>query len=493
MKYYDYPPSEQMKKHEPFEINSHYYVRGNCLFEDKRYPCDFEVAYNLDGRIYVVCYMGSQNLNELFGIPIRDDMPWKMYVPKEESIEVNFTGRDLRYGMKVVVDRAISIRSGMGFSDDAPLFIANSFTVIQTDRYVLENNPPSESVDFEIVNVSSPFSMIGEQQFSFDTGDGKLVYLKPAPKIEKTETGENAILSIPRTSVPIGWSFEDFADLWCATISLATGRDIRWIVKNTHTRNFMAWKFRRRSNIVRNTTTYGILTNRYDFWSEGRVLELVLNVFLTVRKRRVSVEAARNYSEIMWHFVQYRLITNRAQDQARLISTVVEELVTLWEKHGGKQVLGVVSQDESRAMWAYLDANWPPAFVNTLGKLSKQRNSDIKNRLKTSISEEIARPGFGKRLKTMLRSGQTDTAWFKLHAQQRLDDFVTTRNKIAHEGRFQTDETDELFDYYYNMLMVLPLLIFSIFGYSGAYVDLSAEYREYRTRKLAARRFQESD
>jgi hypothetical protein len=185
----------------------------------------------------------------------------------------------------------------------------------------------------------------------------------------------------------------------------------------------------------------------------------------------------------MWHFVEYRLITNRVEDQARLITTTVEELLTRWEEHTGNTATAVVTEAEAKLMWDDLEQNWLPNLESPLGSLTKQRRIDIKSRLQTSLLEEIVRPGFGKRLKLMLAQGQNDEAWIKNHAKHRVNSFVTTRNKIAHEGRFPTEDTDELFNYYYDMLMVLPLLVFSIFGYRGAYVDLAREYREFYERK----------
>ena len=69
---YDYPPSEHIRRYEPFEPNSHYYVRGDCLYEGEKYPCDFEVAYTLGGLIYIISYIDDQNYHELFSNSVRE-------------------------------------------------------------------------------------------------------------------------------------------------------------------------------------------------------------------------------------------------------------------------------------------------------------------------------------------------------------------------------------------------------------------------------------
>lgn len=511
MRSYDYPPSQQIRRYEPFEPNSHFHVRGKCHFEGKKYPCDFEVAYTLDGEIWVVCYLDSQAQLELFGIPDRGEMPWKMYTPKQERIQVDFSGIDLRSRLLVRVNQAISISNGMGFSDRAPEFVANSFELIQQDEDVPYNNPPpsTHSIDFELLNVASfpkyassdlipfygfsyhqpPFNrpiFASSEPIPFNVGGKHLVYLKPALLADNQSVStENSILRIPLESIPIGWSAEDIADIWCSAISIATGRDIRWIVKRTHTKRVIKQKFKRRSNIIRNRSTYGLITNQYIFWLDDAIFKFIASIFDSIRRKKVTPSALRDYSRIMWHFVEYRLITNRTEDQARLITTTVEELLTRWEDHTRTTPKAVVSETEAEQLWSDLQEKWLPTLNKISETLTTQRQHALKSRLETSFLVEIVRPGFRKRLKNMLELGQNDQAWIKKHAKSRIEAFVETRNKIAHTGRFPTEDTDELFDYYFNMLMVLPLLIFTIFGYQGTYIDLSQQYREFHARKKA--------
>lgn len=497
MSQYDYPPSQQIRQYEPFEPNSHFYARGRCHFYKKEYPCDFEVVYTLDGEIYVVCYLGSKSLNELFGIRVSDDMPWEMYMPREERVVVDFSGVDIRSGLQIRVSQAISLENGLSLaawiSNRAPVFVANTFEVSQTDKYYIsENKPSSDSIDFELLNVSD--TVATTKGIPFRIGGAYVLYLKPAVYTEnELNSEENTILTIPRKSVPVGWSAEDVADIWCSSISMATGRDIRWIVKHSYTSRAITHKFKRRSNIVRNRSANGVITSRHDFWRDNNVLALISTVFDKIRHKRVSVGAVRDYSRIMWHFVEYRLITNRVEDQARLITTTVEELLTRWEEHTGNTAAAIVSEAEAKLIWEDLQQRWLPNIESLLGSLTKQRRNEIKSRLQTSFLEEMVRPGFGKRLKQMLERGQNDEAWIKDHAKHRVNSFVTTRNKIAHEGRFPTEDTEELLSYYYDMLMVLPLLIFSIFGYRGTYVDLAREYREFYERKKNRQAIQTSD
>jgi hypothetical protein len=486
MRYYDYPPSQYIRKYEPFEANSHFYVKGNCKFEGTEYYCEFEVVYTLSGIIYMVAYLDTDDLIRIFCDTSIDGTSLSG-TPKEERIVADFYGKDLRNGFKVYVRKAISVTNGLMMLSDPPVFICDSFTLLYHDslpqHYSLEQN----TVNFDILNIFYPFTAKINYLIDFDIGDSKTVSLQLVNKPEKNEDGfKNSILSVPRNSIPVGWRAEDVADLWCALVSFAIGKDVRWIIKRNNYKRRTIFKFNQRNNIARNISTYGVLTTHYDFWSQLQVKRLITDAFTSVRQNRVSRSASILYSEIMWHFIEYRLITNRVQDQARLITTVVEELLTHWEEHTGEKPSSIITQDEAKLLWSGLSEKWIPNIEDMLGKsISKQKRDAIKNRLKTAFTEEIVRPGFEKRLRHMLAMGQNDDTWRKEHVEKRLGSFVKTRNKIAHEGRFPSENSVELFDYYYNMLMILPLLIFSIYGYTGVYVDLSSEYRDFYARKKA--------
>jgi hypothetical protein len=487
MSNYDYPPSEHIRQYEPFEPNSHLYVRGDCLYEGKKYPCEFEVAYTLTGQIYIVCYLGRQ-YDELFSIPLHQPpMKMKIYVPKNTSIEVDFSGVDLRNGHIINVKQAISTRNS-----EPPIFIADSYTVKVTDRWTLRNTPRLDT-SFEIINM---FGIIDKETAIFNLGKSRTLTLNLVTQPTKGSTDiENSTLSIPRNCIPIGWKVDDVAELWCSCISITTGTDIRWIKKLDHTKQAITRTFVYRQNIVRNLRTEGVFRTHYpSFWVDETVHEFVSAAFSDAWNRKLSVKAAQDYARLMWHFVEYRLITNRAEDQARLISTTVEELLTLWEKHTGNIPSPVVSSDEAVLIWSDIESNYLENLRAITGITDKDRLEALKSRLKTFYTEEILRLGFGKRLKKFFALGKNDTAWFKTHVpKSRLDSFVSTRNKIAHEGKFPSEDSNELFEYYYDMLMILPLMFFSIFGYRGDYFDVAKNYRRVKASRLAQQKSQETD
>ena len=86
MSNYDYPPSEYIRRYEPFEPNSHYYVSGACLYKGEKYLCDFEVAYTLSGQIYVVCYIVGEGYHELFFTPMREQPTTEGRVMEDQKI-----------------------------------------------------------------------------------------------------------------------------------------------------------------------------------------------------------------------------------------------------------------------------------------------------------------------------------------------------------------------------------------------------------------------
>ncbi len=481
MRYYDYPPSEQIKQFEQFEPNSHFYARGKCIFQGHAYPCEFEVAYTLKGDVYVILYASLDDINEIFGIEIDGGLPWKTYVSKQEAVNACFVGRELRNGYGIRIENAVSIRGWNGLDDQAPMFQAKGYSVkvnLGTFRHVSKQGV----AEFEITNISAPDAWTNGQTVTIPIGSGVSLNLRMALRL----SGENSILSVSPSDVPVGMTAQDVADTWCTAASFALGTDVRWIVMRYFSESKVVSTFRSRNNIIRDSSTYKMLPVRFDFWSDPLFNGFSACLFDSVRTSKVSIEALRDYLYVMRRFVEYRLITQRIEDQARLISTTVEEFVRLWEQHTGFVPSAVITSDGAKELWKKLNDDSLAKSIEMIGIKSRQERNALITRLETAFLKEIVRPGFNKRLKNMLKKGQNSEAWVKEHAVKRLNGFVDTRNRIAHDGEFQSKETEELLDYYYQMIMIIPLLVFSIFGYSDKYEDLSSKYRGYLQNKKSS-------
>jgi hypothetical protein len=465
MQRYDYPPSGYIKKFEPFEPNSHFYVRGNCHFEGKKYRCEFEVAYTLNGNIYIVAYFKHRVLLELFGIPVSETSnSISFFVSKKQSICVDFSGKDARYGLQVQVSKAISISSGMGAPERPTVFTAEKFTLVLKDPYVLENHPlTSDFFEFELVNVSNPLGLFNDYEFASDPP----LRLRFPKENEK----ENAILIVPRQAVPASWDADVIADMWCSAITLATGIDVNWILKYSRTPRSIICQYKRRSTIVRHRKTYGVIAAN-PFWEQDKNLHVfVSKIFEQIQSGAITMEAAREYSRIMRLFVEYQLISNRAETHARLLTTTVEELVGHWERFNKQVVKSAVTSADADKIWGHLQPFIEKSFP-------AENRDKIKERLATACKQEIVRPSFKKRLLNIFDEGKNSEEWIKKCAESKIKDFVDTRNKIVHEGRFSDKNSGKILQHYYNMIMILPLLIFSVFGYDGQFIDLGEKYKK---------------
>ena len=396
--------------------------------------------------------------------------------PKETSLEVDFSGVDLRNHWIVNIEQALSIRHPSLLGNEPSVFIAESYTVKSTGMRTRSKKRLGYAF-FDIINAFK--SVSSEEVVDFNIGKSKNLTLNLREQARYATDIRNSTLSVPPDCIPIGWAADDVADLWCGCISIAAGIDVRWISKLVYEESATIKTLVERPNIKRNLHNDGVLTTPNAIWMNETVHEFVSIVFASAWDKSLSVEAARDYARIMWHFVEYRLITNEIEDQARLISTTVEELLTLWEEHTGNAPKGTISAAEADTLWNQLDATLLNNLKTLLPASKSDQRSRIKRRLKRFLIQDMVDANFEEGLRNLFnfRKNDKEKEWFKNNVESRLEDFIDTRNKIAHEGRFPSKDSDKLSKYYSNMLMILPLIFFSIFSYTGSYVDLTEVYR----------------
>ena len=104
----------------------------------------------------------------------------------------------------------------------------------------------------------------------------------------------------------------------------------------------------------------------------------------------------------------------------------------------------------------------------------------------------MADPNFEDRLGTLFKLGRNDEEWVKNHIDSsRLKRFASTRNKIAHTGKFPTEDTSDSFDYYFDMLMIFPLAYSQFLVIPVRMLILIKEYRRVNSSRFSQQKSQE--
>lgn len=424
---YDFPPSSHMKKLEPFETNTHFYVQGTCTYREKEYNCDFEVAYRQRGEIRIIVYLSVLDHISIFNVPIsRDEGPSfiNSSTPHNVPVNMSFSGTSLRDGIQVSIPNAVSISSGFDLVHSPQHFVADTYEVHVRSDHVEAHE--KDHIQFDLLNViDNEFPAGFFTEFPILLEDDKKITLR-------SDISGNITMSIPLDAFPAGYKQEEVAQIICAAFSLATGRDIQAISKITSTDEGYSIVYYARPSVIQETT-YAIVAEIPQFWRSARVASLVSCMFKTMGTQQLSADSIIYIANIVWYSVRHRIISNRAEDQARLIVTSVEELLHVWEKGSGKR--------------------------------------------KGSTYKE--------RLENLFKNVNNSTEWAKTNADQRISSFVTIRNNITHEGSFPEFEEMTVFEQYLQVVMMMPLLFFAIIGYDGPYNDLEQRYRDEHKRRTS--------
>lgn len=478
---YEYPPSSHLLNHGPIEPKSHFFVQGVAHFDDSDVDCEFEVAYTQNCHIMIILYIKFEQFQDLYMTKSVNgaDVSYSLDAgPIRNSTIRKLSGKAVQSNSNIEVEDCSLLN--LGFGEMPLVFRANRLKVINTVPYATEHSVGST---FEIMGLDIPTKFLNVYDFS--VGDnGEHISIEPIAVGMERDYDNQAIakLVIPSNAVVTGWTDDQVASLWCAMMSLALGQDIRWInssLLNSETEVVTTW--------VRHSQVFGqqkinrlIPSFPYDL-SDKRLAKFIKSIFASISRGDVSATAASDYIEAVHRYVQYQMITTQGLDQARLITTSIEELVNKWQQHSGLPFEPLVTEVELAALLLRADDDMKAWFSDIIttgtaeeSNLSKRRKA-LRGKVKSYLKNELVRSSFEDRLKVLFREN-TSTPWFTAHVKSRLSPFVVTRNYVVHGGGFPTERTKEWYWYYYNMLMILPLIVFALFRYNGAYIDLIQEW-----------------
>lgn len=293
-----------------------------------------------------------------------------------------------------------------------------------------------------------------------------------------------------------GYDDIDIANLWCALMSLALGKDVQWTSyfephKNAHRlRRMQIWQSKQLEAEPHLLSPIDLsrLIGGND-WENNNIKEFIVQCFRTVLKGNIRVEEARSYTNVLRHYANYRLLPASSEEgHARLISTLTEELLWQWEKHRNlNRQRKIMDRGERNKLVEILVSTMKHKAHSFLNEENAQKLDAVVDSVESLVRSQVRSSKFINRLKNLFITYDIP---IDEKLDMRLQAFVETRDSIAHTGLFAHDNPDitnptQLSDEEKyaisheidNNLMMIPLMIFAIFGYKGKYYDF-LEHKE---------------
>ena len=489
---YDYPPSKHVLRYGLIEEGSHFYCKGVAFFENSRLrkmKCMFEVAYSQECEVIVVCY---------FNLPsISMTARWFENCTK-------IVGRDVLSGRNIAAKINYNKRwtqSPIGASELTMTYQASCYKVFWPS-YRLSNEdskpypPHFEIASFEFPSWLDPNDKNFDEEsnatipFLIDDNMNIIFKLLFKHRIEQLEYSSQATgrLAVPDNNLPKEWSAPRMADVWCALMSIATGKDIQWsswFIPLTRTDYQERTWFTR--NIKPNTEFHAYIFRGYGFLTKNDVevfQSFIQRCFKIIMAGLLSEVEGHNYVRIIREYVDYCTIRTSAEGKARLISTLTENLMLVWEENEGLKPAQLMSRGERNKLEELVGQTLKEKSHEFLDDENISNFDLISEKLSNFIHLEIRDVTLVNRMRFFFSENGIDFSSNII--DKRVIAFKDTRNSIAHSGWFShlsPNDNDKLIYFcgnkdhgwqheYENMLMLIPLMIFTIFRYSGEYQDM---------------------
>lgn len=473
---YEYPPSRHMQSFAPFDQDSHYFASGQAEFDELKVECDFEVIYTHNCEPIVALYLKSKDAMELFWrkhIEEKGNTHHTMGGPIPHPTFTRLSGIDKRFGYEIIVENG-HLQS-LGGSEIPPTFAANTIYRIDRRSTITKNYSYKEHFVFELTGIDFETDFLYELQFPISDEKTPLTLQVIYKQVRLYDNQPLVRLLIPKNSVPDQWDSESLADLWCAFVSLAIGRDVRWVEMENPTDESITVKWQYRNNVFGTRSFTGLISTLPLRLDSEPTTEFLRRCFAKVQSGEITSELASKYTLAIRHYITYRMLRHRPEDEARLIGTTVEELLTIWEVSQNIQTETHATFEEANGLWKAMQQ---AAYnhINTFPN-DNQRRRKIKDRLSYLVRQELPRFRFEDRLERYFEHvilGMPE-GWYEANVSIGLPYFVTTRDHVVHTGRFQTEEPKIKNWHYFNLLMMLPLMVFALFHFDEEFIDL----REY--------------
>lgn len=482
---YEYPPSKHIRAFAPLDDTSHVHASGRVEFDDIEVPCTFEAVYTHNCEVVVAIYLDSSAYREVFFKKTQ----------QEGSVTYSIGGKPLRNthfrrltGVDSYLQREVSIEDGylrsLGGTESPTIFIANKMLIIDTRESTLENQERHHAHLFYLTGIDFDTAFVHQQVFPIGDNPQQLTLERIYRHERRFDNDTLVRLIVPNVVLPNGWSPYQIADLWCALVSLAIGRDVRWTCVENANDERIAILWKHRTNVLGLNRFQGLISLVFFESESAQVIEFIKRCFAAVQKGKITPVFAETITPIIRNYVSYRLIQQRSVDTARLVTTSVEELLFYWEKTRGL-LPPIIDEDEKLAILTGIDTDALTTLIKTaitsptkLEPKLGERRRDVHARIRRYLKKELAFPMAEDKIRILFRESSITDEWFDSHVQRRLDPFRVTRNAVVHNGSFPDENPRVNTWYFYNALMIFPLIIFALFGYDGFYIDLMEYWKD---------------
>ncbi|MEM9953091.1 MAG: hypothetical protein AAF846_15910 [Chloroflexota bacterium] len=372
--------------------------------------------------------------------------------------KISFRGIEVRKGLTIDIPQA-NYRLGGHHIGHFKFSVAPSYSLLypKIKPMVLQKRWST----FSIIGFEFPYEysnkVLGDHEISFRI-NGDEESLKVACLLEENGTTDyenqvTARLDIHPNILVSDWDTHPLADWWVALCSLAIGRYIEWtrgvLPRNDEFFYEERWMYRL-SRSSRQNFKSPIITPHLSSKNLGDLQDFVSQAIETILNSGHNPEYWGKYLLPIITYVEYCSLRVTRFGQARLVTTLTEELLGIWgREHNLKNLVQAI----------------PKSNLND----EKPRMSNLRHRLYAFFTYYGYDPFSSNRL------------------QRRIKAFVGTRNSIAHAGTFECNNPDPkvrakqifLFSHqnnaelheYENALMMLPLMLFCILEYKDKYND----------------------
>ncbi|MBE2196867.1 MAG: hypothetical protein IAE83_22040 [Anaerolinea sp.] len=468
---YDYPPSQPILAYGPLHEGSHFFAEGEIKFATGTFKCEFEVAYTHECRIIVVCYLPQPSLvKALYHEPSANGIE---ILRKRQYVDCqSIVGQDARNGYSIEIHTPIVLQEG--YLDVPTILEGKSYQVQVTHEGRASVSGGSSYYKYELIGAS----YLGRKNETYNLSPNVQADLRNTADSHSRNLGNQPVaeLILPDLEISPGWTARDSASVFCALLSLAAGSDIRWTSESFYQEqeklSLTYWEGRR--NVHSGRITLPLMEDIRFSRTSGEIGRFIAKSFSHITSGKITLVAAQDYTRAIQHFMEYRLITRRAEDQVRLIGTSVEELLTAWESHMKHTPLSPITEDVAKQLLSValneLDRIHRESIEGDSEEEQEQNYQRTKGRISTFFSEEILRPGFHKRL-TSFFLHYSEKKPLSGSMKSRIDTFVKSRDSIVHTGKFSSNQKNDWEPPYYNVIMIFALMMFRILGYDGEYVD----------------------
>lgn len=485
---YDYPPSRYILQFGPLQENSHYYCEGIAFFNIRGFTklkCEFEVAYTQECKVIAACYFPDYR-SLMRGVRGR----WY-----EECYKI--IGRAKRSRLNIIFERDMEVKVTNVHLGVLPaplsysiLFSGSCYTVFTKSSHTDATHPQRKGfhvtgLDFSL-SFNDPEAVSKGVAFNVGNQENAPIKLFPmftnqTPEYLNQATG---YLTIKEELIPNKWTDIGTADLWCALASLALGRDVQWVAySSTSTQGTaMTWVTK---NVRGRSKFHALIIDDLVLGEEWEKLKRFISTNMNgIIENQIRNNELSEYIHLIRTYVDYSAIIGISKEsRTRLLATLTEELLYLWEKFSKSTASRIITRRERRKIDELIADTLHREIDTILIESSQNREAIIQKIIK--IIQNNMRPDFRERLTFFFESHQQLPTNYEL--AKRIKAFVDTRNAIAHQGVFAwaNDETSkkklqklcpkpehQTRHEYENVIMFIPIMCLCIFSYDGPYYDM---------------------